>query len=241
MIKLYQFPISHYCEIARWALDYKQVDHEKINLLPGLHLKVTKGLVPKTSVPFITCGDKAIQGSGEIITWLDEQYPQRKLTPVPSAEKQAALEWENYLDKSVGVPLRLFLYHYLLDQPSAVLPLITTGQGGFTKFKYKFMFPKVRKVMRKFMNINDESAAKARKTLLGALDRLDAAHEKSRFLAGGAFSRADLVAASLWAPLLEEPKYGLQWPDNMPEQIAEFAEECRPRLQWVSEFYREFR
>ncbi|MCP3675846.1 MAG: glutathione S-transferase family protein, partial [Gammaproteobacteria bacterium] len=44
MIKLYQFPISHYCEKIRWSLDYKNLDYKIINLLPGLHIKTTKKL-----------------------------------------------------------------------------------------------------------------------------------------------------------------------------------------------------
>ena len=39
MIKLYQFACSHLCEKARWALEYKRVAYQPVNLLPGLHLK----------------------------------------------------------------------------------------------------------------------------------------------------------------------------------------------------------
>ena len=34
---LYQFPISHYCEKVRWAMDYKKLEYKAKNLLPGLH------------------------------------------------------------------------------------------------------------------------------------------------------------------------------------------------------------
>ena len=51
MLKLYQFPISHYCEKIRWALEFKNIDHEIKNLIPGLHLLKTKKLAPESSVP----------------------------------------------------------------------------------------------------------------------------------------------------------------------------------------------
>jgi glutathione S-transferase len=35
MITLYQFQFSHYCEKARWALDYKGLAYAPKNLLPG--------------------------------------------------------------------------------------------------------------------------------------------------------------------------------------------------------------
>jgi len=53
MLTLYQFPISHYCEKARWALDYKKLDYRKVNLLPGPHMKKTKKLSGKTQVPVL--------------------------------------------------------------------------------------------------------------------------------------------------------------------------------------------
>ena len=74
MITLYQFPISHYCEKARWALDYKHVDHKVKNLLPGIHVKTTKKLAPRSSVPVLVHDNKAIQGSNHIISYLDEVH-----------------------------------------------------------------------------------------------------------------------------------------------------------------------
>ena len=54
---LYQFPISHFCEKARWALDYKGLDYTTKNLLPGLHVKTTKKLAARSSVPGTFAGD----------------------------------------------------------------------------------------------------------------------------------------------------------------------------------------
>ena len=37
MRTLYQFPLSHFCEKARWLLDYKELDFVAHNLIPGVH------------------------------------------------------------------------------------------------------------------------------------------------------------------------------------------------------------
>ena len=50
---LYQFPISHYCEKVRWAMDYKGLDYKLKNLLPGLHLRTTKKIAAKSYVPIL--------------------------------------------------------------------------------------------------------------------------------------------------------------------------------------------
>ena len=44
---LWHIPISHYSEKARWALDYKGIEHERRAPMPGAHiplaLAVTRG------------------------------------------------------------------------------------------------------------------------------------------------------------------------------------------------------
>ncbi len=34
---LYQFPLSHFCEKARWLLDHKELDFVAQNVVPGVH------------------------------------------------------------------------------------------------------------------------------------------------------------------------------------------------------------
>ena len=41
---LYQFPISHYCEKARWQLDHKGLAYRTRNLLPGLQIRTVSSL-----------------------------------------------------------------------------------------------------------------------------------------------------------------------------------------------------
>lgn len=51
MMKLYQFTFSHYCEKARWALEYKGIAYQPVNLLPGSHLRTMQKLTPKERPP----------------------------------------------------------------------------------------------------------------------------------------------------------------------------------------------
>src|SRR2546429_7995075 len=104
MITLYQFQFSHYCEKARWALDYKGLAYAPKNLLPGLHMKVAQKLAPMSSLPIIVDGESVVQDSTQIISFLDQRYPERALTPQDPKEAKEALEWEEYFDEEIGAP-----------------------------------------------------------------------------------------------------------------------------------------
>src|SRR5262249_32602984 len=121
MMKLYQFPFSHYCEKARWALEYKRVPYQPVNLLPGLHLKAVRRVASNTSLPVLLDEESAVQDSSAIITYLDARFPTPSLTPADPAAAREALEWEDYLDEQIGVTLRLwFYYHALADRERAL-------------------------------------------------------------------------------------------------------------------------
>jgi len=102
MLILYQFPISHFCEKIRWALDHKRLEYQISNLLPGPHVSKTKKLAPKSSVPILVHDKIIIQNSSDIITYLDNTFQQHPLTPDQEDEKNEALNWEKYLDKKLA-------------------------------------------------------------------------------------------------------------------------------------------
>jgi CRP-like cAMP-binding protein len=71
--KIRHFRISHYCEEARWALDWHGIAYEEINWPPGVHMVLAKSCGAKeTSLPLLD-GRTVIQGSGAIIDWTDRQ------------------------------------------------------------------------------------------------------------------------------------------------------------------------
>ena len=44
---LVTIPYSHYCEVARWALDLSKTKYKEMNYMPGFHLKVVGKLRKK--------------------------------------------------------------------------------------------------------------------------------------------------------------------------------------------------
>lgn len=240
MITLYQFPISHYCEKVRWALDYKKLEYKVVNLLPGFHFYKTKKLAPHSFVPILMGDDKVIQGSNKIISFLDKEYPEQSLTPEEKHSEQA-LKWEKYVDEELGPHVRRCYYHILLEYPDIVIDFFAHQGPFYGKPLLKATFPILRNRMRKLMEINDKTAEESKKQIEIAVDLLYNRLQEQAYLAGSRFSRADLAAASLIAPLRMPVKYGLNWPEKVPAQLVELMDKYSKKTEWVDEAYRNHR
>lgn len=241
MIKLYQFPISHYCEKIRWALDFKGLDYEVVNLLPGLHIKTTKNIAQYSSVPVLVDGDNIIQSSSKIISYLDDNYPQKSITPQDEIIKREALAWEKYVDEELGIHVRVCCYHILLDHPTIVIPFFTHNGPWYGQMLMKLSFSKLQSKMRHMMKINDDTFIQSKLKLSRAIDKIHHRLKDNQFLTGVQFSRADLAAASLLAPLCMPDGYGLDWPKNIPVKLQELMDEYAEKTTWVDELYAQYR
>ncbi len=201
MFELYDFTFSHYSEKARWALDFKGVPYTPRHLLPGFHLRTTRKLAPRSSVPILKTDAAVIQGSTEIIDFLEQTFPERSLTPPDPQDANSAIHWEKYLDEEIGVTLRLWFYYYTLPDRDRALRFLCSDAPWLQRSLFALSFATIRRKMTELMNINAESAAGAERRFLLAFDRLDQALERGPFLVGNRFSRADLTACALLWPL----------------------------------------
>lgn len=242
-IKLYQFPISHYCEKVRWALDYKRLPFQKINLVPGPHVRKMLSLSEKSQVPVIDDEGTIVQGSAAIIDYLDKKYPERPLTPNDPALAEQALAWEKRLDDVAGVAVRTFLYHHLLPKPSVVVPLLTAKQNVMVKAAVYTVYKKIASTMRSWLNINEKTAQQAMIDMDAVLNDLRQVYVNTRYLVGDEFSRADLAACALFAPMFQPSGYGLKWPDmsTAPVEMTEWLESHEAALSSLAIRYEQNR
>ncbi len=239
--KLYIFPISHYCEKARWALDYLQVDYELHAVAPGMHADLTARLgAAGTSLPVLVTDESVIQGSHEIIEWAEGvSSGERTLQP---ADLSAAVEMESRLNEVLGVHVRRMYYsEALVDRPETVLPIFADGlpaeEAQFVRDAWEIIVG----AMVEKMDLGPEQGQESRHIVLEHLDWLDTLLSDGRhYLVGDAFSRVDLGAAALLAPLAmapEHPTYGgLQLPPKLAQDIDDWQK--RPVTRYVAEMYR---
>jgi len=242
--KLYIFPISHYCEKARWALDYLNVDYDLHCVAPGVHADLAKKLGTKeTSLPILVSDKGSIQGSQEIIEWAENQSCNgRSLTPV---DLPTALDIDSRLNEVLGVHVRRMYYsEALVEHPQTVLPMfadyLADEDAQFVRDAWGF----IAAAMVEKMDLGADQRLESRQIVLEHLDWLDALLDDGRsYLVGECFSWLDLGAAALLAPLAiaqEHPTYGgLQVPPGLAQDIAHWQQ--RPVSQYVARMYRQHR
>ncbi len=236
--KLIVFGASHFCEKARWALDWHGIDYREVGWPPGLHQILAKRCGAKdTTLPILLDGETVIQGSGAIIDWADQraQGGDRELT------RPQAREIEERVDNTVGVHVRRLAYAEMLPKYSHLAkPGLFQNVSRTHQLVGNLMWPVTRRVMMQMYDITPEAASESRAKLEAELDWLDSELSDDRsYLVGDSFSRADLTVSSLLAPLAcpeEIPALkGGMFPDDLVADTKRWQR--RPVMRWVKEQY----
>jgi glutathione S-transferase len=242
--RLITIPFSHYCEKARWALDYAGIPYEEDKHLPVFHLLAVKGVGGRREVPVVVTPTGVVEDSTAILHWIDGQLPaDRRLFPAPiSASAEATpgdpadlavgaevARWEDRFDEVVGPHVRRWAYGHLLpDRPRAVR-LITRQVPGWQATALRIAWPMVTGAMARGMKITPESVARSLAKVEAVFGEVDALLADGRpYLVGDRFTAADLTFAALAAPAVLPDGYA-RWlggldeaPPSMLPKIDEF-------------------
>ena len=226
-------------------MDYLDIDFETRHIAPGLHIGLAKKLgASASSVPILVADGQLVQGSAAIIDWADVAgASSKRLTPLTGQEECVALEQR--LDDVIGVHVRRYYYsEALVEHPQTVKPIFTEDLSFPQKMLTGATWSLVRKFMIKGMDLGPEQGQDSKRLIEVELEWLDELLADGRpFLAGEQFSRADITAASLLAPLVlpsEHPTYSrVIVPPHAAEDLAGWDD--RPAINWVREIYRQYR
>jgi glutathione S-transferase len=245
---LWQIDVSHFSEKARWALDYKRLDHVRRAPMPGMHIPIalwlTGGAHP--TFPVLELDGRRIGDSTAAIAALEERHPEPALYPADPAQRARALELEDFFDEELGPHMRLLAFHELIAEPELFAEVASrTVPGPLANAKgFVGAYARVYTSLRFGAN-SDEAAEVARTKVVAAMDRLDAELDANGggYLAGDGFSVADLTAASLFYPLVR-PAEGPVPPDTpTPPAFQSFRDGLaeRPGFIWIEEMFRRHR
>lgn len=242
---LWHIEVSHFSEKARWALQIKDVEHERRSPPPGLHIPVALWLTRGRSgtLPILEIDDERLADSTAIIAALEERFPNPPLYPSDPRERQRALELEDFFDRELGPAIRRLVWHELGRDPerlSAVAGRAAPAFSGRAAGPYARLLGAGTGL--RYGAGSERAAQRAKSRVLAVLDRLETELGEHEYLVGGRFSVADMTAASLLYPLVL-PEQAPQQVQGMPEryECLRASLSSRHGYRWVHQIYATYR
>ena len=239
---LYQFPLSHYCEKARWLLDFKDLDYTVKNLFPGAHRPLSLWRANSNTLPLLRDGKEWIGDSSEIAFYLDAKYVLRPLLSSKPNERSRAMTIEE-LAGQAGVHVRRWAYSEILDEP-AVMDIMLDDYPYAKPFK-KQLSPFIRKGVTRLYKVYPEKSAESFDKMMQAINQLEQMLQQNggHYFVGENLGLADIAVASMFAPLLALPDTPWETlkPTNARMQGIYDELLARPFGQWIARVYREER
>lgn len=243
-LTLYEFPVSHYCEKIRWALDFKGLPFQRVSLVPVLHIPRMLSLTRQTQVPVLQLNARRVIGSANIVSTLEEYFQERpSLLPEDNKYCRKAIELSADFDKHIGIHVRRLAYTHILPDRAAMQEILTAEQSSRMSVVVRSATPLICKIMHKGMGIHEANYQKSLKIFDSALNRLEQHIQSTGYLVGAEFSVADLTACALLAPLVRPAGTFYAKLQNAPAAYLDFCNHYaqRPFFQWVQDIYRKHR
>lgn len=228
-LRLIVLPPSHFCERARWGLDFASLSYTEERWAVGLHVPLAKRIAPATTLPILVAPEQVIQGSDRILDWLG----------LRGGDEHIERRFER-----IGALVRQYIYAAALgDRDSRVRGALLDGVPATQARLARFLWPVTRRLMIAGMNARPAQIPELENRLGAELDWFDGVLGKRRHLVGDQLGRADITAASLLSPLARPaagpPYRAVILPPRLEEMLERWT--ARPSLRWVHRMYAEHR
>ena len=238
---LYQFPLSHYCEKARWLLDHKELDFVAQNLIPGVHRAFAQLKTGQNKLPILKDGERWIADSTEIALYLDDTYPEHALLRLDPYLRQQALEI-NTLSHELGVHVRRWGLAQALSTSDEPLEIML-GEKGYLRQFEKFSKPILKTLVSKSYQLDAEKVTESKHKMDDMIQQLNTKliENHCRYLVGERLGLADIAVCSMLAPLLY--LNGTPWEVESEIYVSEEVKQYKENLlnlplgQYVQRIY----
>lgn len=228
---LITIPISHYCEKARWALDWAGIAYKERAHLQVIHWVPVKRAGGGKTAPVLVLDDRVLADSAEILEHASALAPAgRELfpnDPAATAETRALL---HNFDERLGPEGRRWMYFCLRGRRDIAIAYACTGVPAWQRRGLPLAYPFVSRIIDRYLDITPASAEQSEAEVRAVFDSVAERLGDGRpYLCGERFSAADLTFASLAAAVLMPPEYGvpLPQPDELPATMATKVRELR--------------
>ncbi|HET6418143.1 MAG TPA: glutathione S-transferase family protein [Polyangiales bacterium] len=234
------FAVSHFCESARWTLDYKGVDYSEESWAPLLHVTRTWRM-KRTYTPILRIDGEVLQESAAICEYIEERFPEPNLIPKEHRDDVLRLADEA---RSIGPHVRRMAYHAIGQSPEQLEQAWALNLPSREAKIQQLVFPLTRRMAFKAMKIDEAHAKKSEQFVREYLADRDTWFATGRkYLVGERFTLADLTLAAMLSPLArptEHPFYPRMDLGAASEALIESFRGYR-LLDWVRRCYAEHR
>lgn len=252
-MRLISIAISHYVEKVRWALELGSIKWTEDGHLPGLHSFFTTDVTGDRSMtPCLVTrdGNAPITDSTAILQYLCSKDPKLAFL-YPEDCKKEVLEWEDYFDQELGVPVRRYAYSHILRNKELAYKVLTADLPWIERVMTKSFLPELIKGLTKMIAVQldgDDAIIESTKKIDSVLDKVAERLKEGEYICGNSFSAADLTFASLFYPVSAAALPEMwdkrmppieQFPEAYQEQIAKWIE--HPAGKHAIKMYKEHR
>ena len=232
--RLVTIPFSHFCEKARWALEFTGQDYAEEGHLPIASVFASKRAGGTRTTPVMVLPEgPVIADSTEILRHADERATyEHKLWPEKFELRGEVDRWVELFDRSLGPATRRFAYGYMLPERRQSAAFLKHYSPPGQRWLAGIGYPLTSFLIKKGLNIDADSIERSRAKIDEVFDEVDAALADGReYLVADRFTAADLTLAALAAPAVfpEHDKCRMPPLDGAPDALAERARVWRER------------
>ena len=237
--------LSHYCEKARWAMDYSNLNYQEESHTPLFHRQYTSRY-GGTTVPVLVTENKALTDSHDILEYLNDISEDKKLYPENLQLCDRVKTLEKLFDEKLGVATRVWGYYYAMEEPLKVA--LAWGIKAPLTEKIKTIvsshnIPRLLKISYRINLQTKNTALKNIKEVFATVN--DELNSGEQYLVGDRLSAADITFAALASPILHPPNhpiYSSELSKMSDERLAVIKElRSTPAGKLAMHIYREHR
>jgi glutathione S-transferase len=227
---------SHYCEKARWALDYGRIQFAEDAHLPVLHSLYTR-VAGGRSVPILVHDGISYNDSTRILEFVHAHAPSAALYDAAGE----ALALEEHFDEHIGPWVRRLAYCYLADHPAVLRAVFWPFASRTEKAILRVGATGLAAALKRVFRTSESAAQRGHASLMKEFDSVatklqsESLTSDSAYLVGARFTAADLSFAALIQPLLllagrkevvrgRVAQEAFRPPENFIRAFAPFAE-----------------
>jgi glutathione S-transferase len=192
-------------------------------------------------------GDRVFTESAEIVEEASVKAPpDHSLFPEDPATAEEIRAMQRDFDAKLGPEGRRWMYNALHGRRDIAVRYGCTGVPAWQRRALPFAYPVVVRIIDRYLDVTPATAAQSEATVRASFDAVAERLSDGRpYLCGERFSAADLTFASLAAPMLMPPEYGvpLPQPEELPAAMAATVRELRehPAGAYALRMFREER